>query len=472
MWSRNLTFAAAFALLIAGLQPWAVSAAEEPATQFTRLEKARLMLEHSRVEYERMRKGRELGINSDLEFQAKETAYKTAQLDYDEEVLAAAGAQQQVTVLSASKHSRDGKTYAEVKLSFGGSDALKNTLSLKTWLSTIHNVTVSLMSEAGVVISLPYVAHLSSLSDGETRTVTFVLLKDVDTAQIVLHYNGKEQRSTVYLLRDAGSREVEISTSQYSQDVETGASGVFNIAFVRIVPRNALFRILVIGLPADVNYEFVSETGARVSQISFSDEVGTVKLQLKAYLPKSLPEAVIDRAQAFYVVCVAPDVSLPLTDPQKAAGAVRLEMIPRGSGKIGLQLANLFHEVQIGQVLLVRAKMFNRGTRPIHNIQLAADVPVDWKVQVLPVDVPLLAQGAEVALQVMISPPAETATGEYEMKLRPESSAYGKNLETEEQVLRIRVAPRGQNTVVFFLLAAVVALLGVIGYFAVRLSRT
>ena len=388
-------------------------------------------------------------------------------------MLAAAGAQQQITVRSATKYSREGKTYAALTLSFRSSRALAEGSDVQNWLSTIHNITVSLMSEAGVIISMPYEAHLPSMRDGETRAVTFVLLKDVDTVQIVLRFNGKEQRSTVYLLRDAQGREVDITTAQSSQDVETGGSGLFNLAFERLTPRHALFRITVVGLPPDITYEFLSEASSRVSQISFSDEVGTVKLQLKVYLPKSLPETMIDRPQSFQVVCAIPGDALPSTDPQKAAaGVARLEIIPRGSGKIGLQLANLFHEVGIGQTLLVRAKMFNKGTRPVHNVRLAADVPVDWKVQVRPSVIPVLAQDAEALLQVTISPPVDTATGEYEAKLRPESTAFGKNLETEEQILRIRVVPRGRKSVIVLLVAALAALIGVIGYLAVRLSRT
>src|SRR5207248_2748567 len=133
-----------------------------------------LMLEHARVEYERVRTGRQLGINSDLEFQAKETVYKAAQLDYDEAVLAAAGARQQITVGSATKYSSGGKTHAAVTLSFRGSSATKETSALQGWLSTIHDVTVSLMSESGVVISLPYEMRIPTLHDGETRTETFV----------------------------------------------------------------------------------------------------------------------------------------------------------------------------------------------------------------------------------------------------------------------------------------------------------
>jgi hypothetical protein len=472
MWSRRRHIAAAFVLVALALLPCRASGADESATHFTRLEKARLLLDHARVEYERTRKGRQLGINSDLELEEKETAYKAAQIDYDDAVIADLGTQQQITIRSATKYSRDGKTYAAVTLFFRSGDGAKDVPALQSRLSTIHNVTMSLMSEAGVVISMPYEAHLPSLHNGETQTVTFVLLKDVDILQIVLHYNGKEQRSTVYLLRDAQGREVNISTAQSSQDVETGGSGVFNMVFVRLSQRNSLFRILVVGLPADMTYEFVSETGSRVSQISFSDEVGTVKLQLKTFLPKSLPETMIDKPQSFYVVCAPTDVTTPLTDPEKAAGAARLEIIPRGSGKIGLQLANLFYEVRVGQALLVRAKLFNKGTRAIHNVRLAAEVPVDWKVQVRPSETSVLAQDAEVLLQVAITPPGETATGEYEVKLRPESTAFGKNLETEEQVLRVRVAPQGQNVAIILILVGVVILLGVIGYFVVRLART
>ena len=71
-----------------------------------------------------------------------------------------------------------------------------------------------------------------------------------------------------------------------------------------------------------------------------------------------------------------------------------------------------------------------------------------------------------------MTPPPDVAVGEYEAKLRPESSAFGKSLETEEQVLRIHVTPRSQNLGMIALLLLVLGLLGVVAFLGIRLSRT
>ncbi len=446
--------------------------ADDRISQITQVEKARLTFEHAKAEYDRARAARDQGVVSDATFRAQETAYRAAELDYEQAVLVATGAQQHITVESAVKsRSADGKTYIAVTLSYRIAGQLPDVGVLKDSLARIDNVTVSLLSENGVVVSLPYEAHLYDLRSGQTRVVKFVLLKDVDIVQIALRYNSHDEHSTVYLLRDAAGRQVIVTATQYSQDVEPGGQAVFNLAVERLDPRNSAFRILVSGLPPDVTYEFFDESAARVSQIGFSDEVSAVKLQLKVYLPKNVPEAWIDHAWHPAVVCLAPGEPMP-ADLGKSAGLAQLEIVPRGRGKLGLQLANLFEEVRMGQPVSIRAKVFNQGTRPIHTIRLAADLPVEWKAQTQPSVIPVLNPGAETLLQLVVTPPPDTPVGEYEATLRPESTAFGKTLDTQEQVLRIHVTPRVQNVATAGLLVVVVGLLGALGYMGVRLSRT
>ncbi|HEV8433332.1 MAG TPA: NEW3 domain-containing protein [Thermoanaerobaculia bacterium] len=432
-----------------------------------------MSFEHAKAEYDRARSARDQGVVSDATFRAQETAYRAAELDYEQAVLVATGAQQHITVESAVKsRSADGKTYIAVTLSYRIAGQLPDDVgTLRESLARIDNVTVSLLSEAGVVVSLPYEAHLYDLRNGQTRVVKFVLLKDVDIVQIALRYNSRDEHSTVYLLRDAAGRQLVVTATQYSQDVEPGGQAVFNLAVERLDLRNSAFRILVTGLPPDVTYEFFDESGARVSQIGFSDEVSAVKLQLKVYLPKNVPEAWIDHAWRPNVVCLAPGESAP-ADVDKSAGRAQLEIVPRGRGKLGLQLANLFEEVRMGQPVSIRAKVFNQGTRPIHTIRLAADLPVEWKAQTQPSVIPVLNPGAETLLQLVVTPPSDTPVGEYEATLRPESTAFGKTLDTQEQVLRIHITPRVQNVATAGLLVVVVGLLGALGYMGVRLSRT
>jgi uncharacterized membrane protein len=103
---------------------------------------------------------------------------------------------------------------------------------------------------------------------------------------------------------------------------------------------------------------------------------------------------------------------------------------------------------------------------------VAADVPLSWKAQLQPAIVPLLRAGADALVQITVTPPSDAAVGEYEARLRPSAGADNHGLQFDEQVLRIRLAPHSQGGMITALLAAVVVLLGGVGYLGVRLSRT
>jgi NPCBM-associated, NEW3 domain of alpha-galactosidase len=463
----------AFALLVP------VAGANETITQGMRLEKARMAVEFARLEYERAVKGKELGITADLTVEAQERAYRSAQLEYEEALLLASAASQQVIIRSATKErAADGKTWATIGISYhagGGQRGGQNDGATHRFLRTIDNVSVSLVSD-NVVISLPYEARLGTMRDGQVATARFLLLKDVESLEIVVRHGGKEQRTKVYLMQAAGGRHVAISTSQSSQDVELGGTATFDLVLERLRRDFSIFKLSVLGLPSAATYEFLAvDTGARISQAEFADEVSSTKLRLKVYLPKTAPPDWLDRPLAFHVICAPPDrvpKSAAEIESTPEAAAARFEIVPRGMGKIELQVANLFHDIKAGKALVLSAKLSNLGTRTVHNVRVSTDLPLDWKAEVTPPIVPALPQNGDVHVQITVTPPENVSTGEYEAKLRPESTAFGRRVDGEEQIVRVRVVPPDRPWTVVLLSGGVVALLIGGGYFALRLART
>jgi len=442
---------------------------DERIALLTQVERSRLALEHAKAEFERAQAGRNSGILSDAAFRAQETAYRQAELDFDQAVLLATGAEQRVSVDSAVKsRDADGRTYVSVKLSYRLRDHLAAENGLHAALARIDSLTISLLSENGVVISVPYETRLYDFRDGQARVARFELLKDVDVAQIVLRYNGQEQRASVYLLRDARGEEVALSAAQPSLDVEAGATATFNLTAQRLSARSAAFRLQVTGLPPDVTYDFTSDGGAHVSQVGFTDTVAAEKLQLNVHMPRDLPEPWIDRPLQLTVTCVPTHGE----DRRTVAGTLALELVPRGTGKLKLQLSNLFQEVRVGQSVVVRAKIYNNGTRPVRAVTVAADVPLEWKAQSQPAVIPFLREGADALVQITVTAPADAAVGEYEARLRPNAGAENHGVQSDEQVLRIHLAPQSQGVTITALLALVVVLLVGVSYLGIRLSKT
>ncbi len=108
-----------------------------------------------------------------------------------------------------------------------------------------------------------------------------------------------------------------------------------------------------------------------------------MKLSLKLYLPKNADaQVVIDKPITFYALALdneragalqdllakKPEIGLKDIEALKA-GSVRLELIPRGVGKIEVQAVNLYHEIKVGEAVAMEVRVSNAGTRKLNNIR-------------------------------------------------------------------------------------------------------
>ena len=121
-----------------------------------------------------------------------------------------------------------------------------------------------------------------------------------------------------------------------------------------------------------------------------------MKLQLKLYLPKNADaQVVIDKPIEFYALALDNDQagqapgdargrearrSARQTSTPSRPGSVKLELIPRGVGKIEVQAVNLYHEIKVGEHVEMEVRVKNAGTRKLNNIRVFADLPLNWRV--------------------------------------------------------------------------------------------
>lgn len=458
------------------------------------LKKAQLQLEMRKGEFDRAMKLNESGLISEQEFVQKRTAYLQAQVEYQEALISFMGSEARISVASAVKfQDKTGKKFVRVSLRYSSKE-LKQLEELNIdakdifpldFLREIKDVYVSLMSE-GKIISDPYEKTIPSLALEEEKQVTFQLLKDVENLDVNVFYSGKDETTAVYLQKGLSANIVTVNSAQFSQEADLESEATFDLSLEKFSGEANIFRLRVVNLPQQISYEFVdTQTQARLSQIKFTEGVTSMQLSLRLYLPKNADEEVIiDKPIEFYCLALDEDQSSKLTEmlsqsstlEAKAidslnAGNVKLEIIPRGVGRIEVQAVSLYHEIKVGEGVNMEVRVKNTGTRRLDNIRVFTDLPLNWRSEIQPDLISSLDQGKEEIVAIDFLPPENISVGDYEPKIRTECIADNRQVESEDKIVRIHVTAKTNVLGISLLVLFLVGLLVGIVVFGIKLTR-
>jgi hypothetical protein len=457
------------------------------------LKKAQLQKEKTKGDFDRSLKLKEQGLTSEQEFALVQTAYLQAQVDFQQALIAFMGSEARINVASAVKfQDAGGKKFVRVTLRYSSKELKQlDNLAIKAedlfpvdFMKEIKDVSVSLKSEAKI-ISDPYEKTISSMPLETERDVTFQLLKDVENLDVSVFYSGKSETTSVYLQKGVSANIVTVNSAQFSQEADLESTATYDLSLEKFSGEANVFKLELANLPRPINYEFSDPTTqARLSQIKFTEGVTSMKLQLKLYLPKNADaQVVIDRPLAFYALALDNEQAAGLQAVRERgevkpadiaalkAGHVKLELIPRGVGRIEVQAVNLYHEIRVGQSVDMEVRVKNAGTRPLNNIHIAADLPLNWRSEISPDLIAALDQGKEEVVRIQFLPPADVAVGDYEPKIKTECSADNRKVESEDKIVRVHVASKTNVLGVVLLALLLVGLLVGVVVFGIKLTR-
>jgi hypothetical protein len=467
---------------------------ESQTLKLLALKRAQLQLEMRKGEFDRALKLQESGLISEQEFVQKRTAYLQAQVEYQEALISFMGSEARISVVNAVKYQDEsGKKFVRVSLRYSSKELKElEKLSIDAkdifpldFLQEIKDVYVSLRSE-GKIISDPYERTITSLALEEEKQVTFQLLKDVENLDINVFYAGKDETTSVFLQKGLSANIVTVNSAQFSQEADLESEATFDLSLEKFSGEANIFRLKVVNLPQQITYEFLDpQTQARLSQIKFTEGVTSMQLSLRLYLPKNADErVVIDQPIDFYCLALDDEQSTKLDamlaesttlgikeiDSLKA-GKVKLELIPRGVGKIEVQAVSLYHEIKAGQSVKMEVRVKNTGTRRLNNIRIFIDLPLNWRSEVEPDLIPLLEQGKEEIVSIEFIPPIGVAVGDYEPKIKTECIADNRQVESEDKIVRIHVSAKTNVLGITLLVLFLVGLLVGIVIFGIKLTR-
>jgi hypothetical protein len=472
-----------------------ISAQQESQTlKLLELKRAQLQLEQMKGDFDRALKLKEEGLISEEDFARTQTSYLQSQVSYQEALISFMGSEARISVASAVKYQDEsGKKFVRVSLRYSSKE-LKELAKLNIdaqdifpldFLKEVKDVHVSLKSE-GKIISDPYEQTIAALPLEAEREVTFQLLKDVEDLDVNVFYSGKNETTAVFLQKGLSANIVTINSAQFSQEADLESEATFDLSLEKFSGEENVFRLKVINLPNQITYEFVDpQSQARLSQIKFTEGVTSMKLSLRLYLPKNADEqVVIDQPLEFSALALDREQSQKLEEmlsedksidaeelKSLETGSAKLELIPRGVGRIEVQALNLYHEIKIGEKISMDVRVQNAGTRVLNNIRIYTDLPLNWRSEVSPDLIPRMEQNKEEIVSIEFIPPEGVSVGDYEPRIRTECLADNRQVETEDKIVRIHISAKTNVIGISLLVLLLIGLLVGIVVFGIKLTR-
>jgi len=458
------------------------------------LKKARAAYEIAKQIHENDKDLLDNGALSEVEYNNSRNELLGAEVDYQKLILQLLSQQSYIIIEKAVKY-QSKKGEKKVKLTLkstmeGNQDYLKqfeehfDVFSPEMRSGKVYNIFISLQNiEDQTIIGAPYEVRVPYISLGDNAIADFKLLRDVEKIQVVLNYNGKKDAKNIYLEKDASASLVDIISGSFAQEADLGSEAHFDLTLERFSDNEDVYHLVVLNLPRKISYDFLDAiSNARLSQLRFNQGENIRKLTLTTYIPDRDDEGIsIDEPIEFFAVVLSKEAFEKLDRTKTnyiekeldkiAAGKLRLELIPRGVGRIVVRAPSLYHEITTDETINMKIKLSNEGTRTIDNITIETENPLNWKSNINPDVISSLLPGKEQDVQIEIIPPEDVEVGAQEVRIKTEALANNRRVNAEDKTVRIQVKAK---TPIFGTILLVLLLVGIvvgIVVFGVRISK-
>lgn len=505
-------FAVALLVISAPLVSWSRAEAQEgwltgsPQKRVLELQRTRIDLTSELEELKRAEQLFEEGLISESDVERARAKADKARLSYQEAMLELAVVPPRLSVQRAVKREGPGGerfvTLTLVNLTAGPSPSEPTADPVFPGLQElvefsrrpIRDIFVSLRDTGatssgnpsplrGATVALPYERYVPELAFGESRDLEFQLLRDVSSVLVHIDASGVEQEIDIHLEHAAGGQAVTLVSNPSSQEIDLGTMGTFRLQFSRSSIDERSFGLQVVNLPPQVRASLVDPAnGARLSQISFPAGIQERVLELRVTVPERTDERVqVNTPLEFWLAALEPEAGEPFgrgvvhgeeAIREASAGAVQLEVVPRGVGRLEIQSTSLFSEIG-GQAepLTVRLGLRNQGTRTLHNVRLLGEAPLEWELEWQPNVIPVLPPQEEAEVELKVQIPEEAAVGDYEVKLQAQSLTEGRTTSAPEKIYRVRIQAGSNLLPTVLLISLLLTLTAGIVVFGVRVTR-
>jgi hypothetical protein len=457
------------------------------------LKRARQAYEVARKELARQEELFSRGLVPESQRDLAHRAFAEAEVNYQQSMLAVLFEEQYVAVRAAVKRRDEaGRSSVTLRLenTAGGGAELRHLAGMEDELfralapDRIHDVYVSLLDDSGAIVSQPYEAKIEELVTGRPADLVFGLLRDLDTVTVALNYGSGNRRSVkVFLQRDEREDRVAVRPLQFSQEGELGSAVSYDLALELYSGSDDTYRLAVLNLPPEVHAVFSDpDSEARLRQIRF-DGAETRRARLSLELPDRPSERLpLGEARELLVAAVPERRAGELgelerrpwsTDELDAAGVgwARLELLARGAGRLQVVAPQLFQRSEGVAPVRLAVDLRNDGSGELRNVTLRLEPPLGWQRRIEPALVPVLGVGAEQRVTLTLEPPADVPPGRYEGRLESRALADGKPVDGEDKLLTVEITAPVSLAGTVGLLSGILAVVGGLVVFGVKLTR-
>jgi len=458
------------------------------------LKRAKQAYETSRADYERIKMLHEKGLASQAEQDRAYNNFTDAEVNYQQSLLAVLFEKQYVTVEKAVKYlGRDGRRHVRLTVAnaSGGSAELYKLVNVDDELfrslqpDVINNIYVSILNDQNAIISQPYESKISELRYGQPEQLDFILLEDLDAVTAVLTYGSGTQRGMkIFLEKDAAFDRVAVQSEQFSQEVELGQKGKYDLTLELFSGTENTFTLEVANLPKQISRYFLSAEGnVRLRQVRFSESTRTKRAVLEVALPdKPTDEVIIDQPIEFFALIIPQSKAELISSAAEkhwseedlkaqGVGYVRLELLPRGIGKLLVRAPQLYQAISKHKTAEMTIDLLNEGRHRLDNIEIKADLPLNWSREIAPGLIQSLAIAQEERVALRFTQPRDIAPGKFDIRLRISAMSGNQPIIVEDKTFTVEITPDSNligTLVIVFLLIAVISAVVVFG---IRLSR-
>ena len=423
-------------------------------------------------------------------FELAQLQYEQAEINLEQVKLDLLKTATHIAVIEARKYrTDDGKSMVDLVLANASDirDALVVDPSLTEEelrsLLKVENIFVSLQN--GPIVGEPYERRIPSLAVGEHDSLTFRLLSDEESVYVVLNYLDITDSRSVILKKGSQQDLPSINSAQFSQEGELDQDVSFGLTLQRLGDEERNFALALLGLPQRIDYAFVNQ-GAKVNQVKFDQTISKVQLQLRLEIPEKLDPRFIGRTRTFFALVTHPseyarinaikvrygDDPIPEEEIKTLqSDYVKLELIPKGIGKLEVLVSNRYQEIKVGEELQIRVEFLNRGTVAVQNIKAALDLPYEWEEEVKPLLIKILEPDERAPVDILARPAVDIAVGDYELGIEAQGQVGTENIESLEKNITIRIGARSNIAGNTILIGILVLLVFGIGIASIKISR-
>ncbi len=458
------------------------------------LKRAKSTYERAQSELSRIEELYKKDLVSLQDYENAKNTFADAEVNYQQSLLVLLFEQQFVSISNAVKNQDEsGRKTVKVTLANTSSATAEfaqiidseDDIFRSLQPDVINNIYVSLSNDDGAIISSPYEVKLQSLVTGEPKSVDFELLQDVDEVTVnIIYGNGASRSPKVFLRKDASANKVLIQSEQFSQELELGSSATFGLSLELFSGVDNTYKLETVNLPQSVTRYFNESGGqARLSQIRFTESTNTRDANLQISLPdRPTDDVLMDAPISFFVLAIPRDRLEEFNTRRNETwsheeiealnvGYARLELIPRGVGRLVVKAPQLYNNTLANQPVEFTFQVVNEGSRRLDNIEFEIDTPFEWEKNIEPAIISELDIREEQTVKITLTPPADISVGRYETRMRSTSLSDSQPVNGEDKSFTVEITAEASFFGTAIILLLILGLVSGLVYFGVKLSR-